>query len=111
RMPYVSSAGRNGRVLPEHSIHQKRRRSQNMRLREIMVAPVITIAPDESAEAAWARMEFERVRHLVVTEGNRVLGVLSDRDLGGREGDQVREGRTVGELMTPQVATAKPGTT
>lgn len=82
-----------------------------MRLREIMVAPVITIAPDESAEAAWARMEFERVRHLVVTEGNRVLGVLSDRDLGGREGDQVREGRTVGELMTPQVATAKPGTT
>lgn len=82
-----------------------------MRLREIMVTPVITIAPEESAEAAWSRMESERVRHLVVTEGSRVVGVLSDRDLGGREGARVRKGRTVHELMTPQVAAAKPNTT
>lgn len=81
-----------------------------MRLKEIMSTDVITAAPDESASAAWSRMDQEGVRHLVVTEGGRLLGVISERDLGGRTGGAVRRGRTVGELMTPQVATATPGT-
>lgn len=82
-----------------------------MRLREIMVTPVVTIAPEEEAETAWARMEAERIRHLVVTEGKRVVGVISDRDLGGREGAPLRRGKTVADLMTAQAATATPDMT
>ena len=82
-----------------------------MRLQEIMTTDVVTIGPDEAASAAWSRMERKRVRHLVVTEGKRLLGVLSERDLGGRRGGSVRTARTVRDLMTPQVAVATPGTT
>jgi CBS domain-containing protein/ribosome-associated translation inhibitor RaiA len=82
-----------------------------MRLQEIMIADVITARPDETASAAWSRMEQEGVRHLVVTEGQRLLGVISERDLGGRKGGSVRRGRTVRDLMTAQIATATPATT
>jgi acetoin utilization protein AcuB len=82
-----------------------------MRLQEIMTTEVVTIDPDQAASAAWSLMERARIRHLVVTEGRRLLGVLSERDLGGRHGGAVRRGRTVRDLMTPQVATATPATT
>lgn len=82
-----------------------------MRLQEIMNTQVVTIGPDEAAEAAWSQMERRRIRHLIVTEGKELVGLLSERDLGSREGAKVRKGRIVRELMTSQVASAKPTTT
>lgn len=82
-----------------------------MRLQEIMTTGVVSIGPDESANSAWSRMEREGIRHLVVTEGKHLLGVLSERDLGGRHGRDVRRGRVVRDLMTAQVAVATPATT
>lgn len=72
---------------------------------------VVTIRPDQTATAAWRRMQRERIRHLVVSEDSRLLGVLSERDLGGRNGAAVRRGQRVKDLMTPEVASASPGTT
>lgn len=82
-----------------------------MRLKEIMTTGVLTIGPDEPASDAWARMEVERIRHLVVTERGRLLGILSERDLGGAKGGTLREGRAVRDLMSQRVVSAKPGTT
>ncbi len=82
-----------------------------MRLDEIMTTDVVSIGPDETANAAWVLMGRKNIRHLVVTEGKSLLGVLSDRDLGGRQGAAIRKGRTVRELMTPRVAVATPGMT
>jgi CBS domain-containing protein/ribosome-associated translation inhibitor RaiA len=82
-----------------------------MRLQEIMSTQVVTIGPDEPASTAWSRMGRKRIRHLLVTEGGRLIGVLSERDLGGRNGGAVRRGRTVRELMTQQAASATPATT
>lgn len=82
-----------------------------MRLGEIMNTRVVTVGPDEKASVAWSRMERGGIRHLIVMEGARLRGVLSERDLGGRKGTAVRRGRTVRDLMTPQVATATPATT
>ncbi len=82
-----------------------------MRLQEIMTTDVVTIGPDEAASTAWSRMERKQVRHLVVAEGKRLLGVISERDLGGPHGGTVRRGRTVRDLMTPSVAVATPETT
>jgi CBS domain-containing protein len=56
-------------------------------------------------------MQREGIRHLVVVDGKRLLGILSDRDLGGREGAELRRGRLVRELMTTPVASAKRDTT
>lgn len=79
-----------------------------MRLRDIMSAKVVTVDAAEAAQTAWSRMQRQRIRHLVVTENGRMAGVLSDRDLGGQGGAQMRRGRAVKELMTARVATAEP---
>jgi CBS-domain-containing membrane protein len=44
-------------------------------------------------------------------EGKRVVGIVSERDLGGSRGASVRTGRTIEELMARDVATATPETT
>ena len=79
-----------------------------MRVQEIMSTPVVTVEPDEPASSAWSRMQKNHFRHLVVTEGSRLLGVISERDLGGREGATVRRNRTVRDLMTPGATTVPP---
>lgn len=82
-----------------------------MRLQDMMNRNVVTVGPDETADAAWSKMRRERIRHLVVVEGARLEGVVSDRDLGGAHGAASRRGRTVRELMTPSPAVATPATT
>lgn len=82
-----------------------------MRLGEIMTENVTTIGRDEAASRAWSRMRDRRIRHLVVMDGGRVVGVLSERDLGGRDGGERRRGRSVRELMSRQVISATPETT
>ena len=82
-----------------------------MRLSDIMRNRVVTIGPDEAASAAWTRMRRRGIRHLVVMDGTQLVGVLSERDLGGRTGVEVRKGRAVKALMTPHVASAGPETT
>lgn len=82
-----------------------------MRLQEILNPDVVVIGPDEAADSAWSRMRRKRIRHLVVTEGVRLVGVISDRDLGGVHGAASRRGRTVRELMTTSPAVAMPTTT
>lgn len=82
-----------------------------MRVQEVMTKDVLTISPDTPAEHAWDLMQGHGIHHLVVTEGPRIVGVLSARDVGGRDGQSVRRNHTVGELMTDRVVTVNPGTT
>ncbi len=79
-----------------------------MQLREIMERPVVTIEPTESARAAWTRMRRRGIRHLVVTEDSSIVGVISERDLGGRDGADVRRGSSVSDLMSPGAVTVDP---
>jgi acetoin utilization protein AcuB len=81
-----------------------------MRLMEIMTTDVETASPGEDAERAFQRMRTHRIHHLVVMDGRQVVGVVSDRDLGGPRGKGVRDGRTVSELMSEQAVTASPTT-
>ncbi|MBX6331738.1 MAG: CBS domain-containing protein [Gemmatimonadaceae bacterium] len=81
-----------------------------MRLDEIMACRVITIASDEPASAAWTRMRRRGIRHLVVVDDGQLVGVVSERDLGGRTGAAKRRGRTVRSMMTRTVVGAAPET-
>ena len=82
-----------------------------MRLDELMTDKVVTIGPGETASRAWSRMRNRRIRHLAVVDGGRVVGVLSERDLGGADGAARRRGRLVRELMSRPVVSATPATT
>ena len=82
-----------------------------MQLREFMKTGVVTIGLEDAASVAWSRMRGRRIRHLVVTDDARVVGVLSEHDLGGRGGGDIRRGRLVRDLMTPRPVSATPTTT
>jgi acetoin utilization protein AcuB len=76
-----------------------------------MTGTVKTITPDTSCEDAWNVMRQNRIHHLAVTRGRQVVGVLSERDCGGRSGKVVREGRTVADVMSAPALTVPPETT
>ncbi|MFZ5468095.1 MAG: CBS domain-containing protein [Myxococcota bacterium] len=82
-----------------------------MRLHEIMTTDVQTASPNDDAEQAFHKMRVQRIRHLVVQEDRRIVGILSQRDLGGPKGASQRRGTTVGEWMSPAAVTASPTTT
>jgi CBS domain-containing protein len=82
-----------------------------MRLKDIMTIGIVTIDLREPATAARADMRRHRIRHLVVVEGGRVAGIISERDLGGVNGVEARHDRPVQELMTVDVVSATPSTT
>ena len=82
-----------------------------MRVAEIMSPHVRTIGPADSAGVAWERMRLHRIHHLVVARDGRIQGIVTDRDLGGSHGYEVREGRSVRDLMTPSVVTISSNST
>jgi CBS domain-containing protein len=82
-----------------------------MRVQDIMTPRVQTIEPSATAGEAWELMRENGIHHLVVVRGGDVIGVLSDRDAGGRLGVKVRTGRTVADLMTNRVIEVEPTTT
>ncbi len=82
-----------------------------MRVAEVMTTGVKTVRPETSAVDAWELMRQQGIHHLVVIRGSAVVGVLSDRDAGGRKGGRLRAESRVEDLMTSTVVTVKPGDT
>ncbi|HLN93886.1 MAG TPA: CBS domain-containing protein, partial [Thermoanaerobaculia bacterium] len=80
-----------------------------MRLRDVMRQEVETISPRESAAAAFERMRRAKIRHLVVKDGRKVVGVLSDRDVVGL--GPLRQVETVEEVMTAPAVCGSPDLT
>jgi acetoin utilization protein AcuB len=54
-----------------------------MRVERRMKARVVTIQRDESVDLAQTLMAVHGIRHLPVLEGQRLVGILSDRDVLG----------------------------
>ncbi|NLE57945.1 MAG: CBS domain-containing protein [Planctomycetes bacterium] len=54
---------------------------QVRKVREIMTSEVVTIGMDETLEAARSVFNQRRFHHLIVIEGGKPVGVISDRDL------------------------------
>ena len=71
-----------------------------MRIFEVMTEGVRTVPSSLPASEARDLMRTSRIHHLVVTSGARVVGILSDRDVGGRIRAAVLAGNTVADLMT-----------
>jgi CBS domain-containing protein len=81
-----------------------------LRIGDVMSTAVETVKAGESAERAYNRMREQEVHHLVVVDGG-VVGIISERDLGGRGGASLRRDRAVDDLMTSPVVTTKPDST
>ena len=52
-----------------------------MLVRELMQQSVYTVRPDDMIDRVFFLLHYEKIRHLPVMEHNKVVGIVSDRDL------------------------------
>ena len=81
----VTDGGRIAGILSERDYARKvilhGKSSHDLQVRDIMTSKVITVHPGQTVEECMALMTEKRIRHLPVTEGERLIGVLSIGDL------------------------------
>ncbi|HYY44624.1 MAG TPA: citrate synthase [Actinomycetota bacterium] len=78
---------------------------------DIMSSPVVTAAPDETIAEVAERIRDSKVGSVVVTEGDKPVGILTERDLahfaaGGRSAAEAK----VSEIMTADPDVITPDT-
>lgn len=80
-----------------------------MLVHDIMQSRVITATPRTGVTEALGILRTRGVRHLVITDGDALVGIVSDRDLKQAGALDERLGQwTVGEIMTRSVITIEP---
>lgn len=90
-----------------------------MLVRDLMTRTVITVPPTVPVTTARSLMSRERIRHLLVIEGERLVGMVTDRDirlnlaspatsLSVWELNYLLARLTVGEVMTRSVLIVDP---
>jgi CBS domain-containing protein len=57
------------------------RSSRETLIKEIMTAPVISVAPSQTVDECMAIITANRIRHLPIVENQQVLGIVSIGDL------------------------------
>ena len=81
----VTEGGRLAGIMSERDYARKvillSKSSHDIAVSDIMTAKVITVHPGQTVEECMALMTEKRIRHLPVTDGERVIGMLSIGDL------------------------------
>jgi len=81
----VMDGGRLAGIISERDYARKvilhGKSSHDILVREIMTGKVYTVHPGQTVEECMALMTVKRIRHLPVTDGERLVGVLSIGDL------------------------------
>ncbi len=80
-----------------------------MLVQDIMTPHVEDVAADASCAKARESMAARGIRHLVVRRDGQVVGVVSQRDLGGPRG--AAPAGTVEDVMSRRVVTVEPTAT
>ncbi len=92
-----------------------------MTARELMTSNPVTVTPRATIAEAWDLMRELDIRHLPVVDGEALVGMLSDRDIGslevgrllteeGADALQRRLARSVVQMMSTDVVAAEPET-
>ena len=58
-------------------------------VREIMMGSPVTLKPEDSLDLANDVISLGRIRHIPVVDGNRLVGIVTERDLIGAAASQI----------------------
>jgi acetoin utilization protein AcuB len=77
-----------------------------------MAKRLVTVRPESSVDEARSLLRQNHIRHLPVTDGRRLLGIVTEQDLRVAEALLRRPGpAVVADVMTESVITVAPETT
>ena len=78
-----------------------------MRLQDIMSTDIKSVTPSVTVATARNLMRVDGIHHLLVVDDRRVVGIVSDRDLGGRVGARRGDGgaTSIADVMSAHVVT------
>ena len=63
------------------NVYLKGKSSLDTAVRDVMVAPVICVKPDQTVDKCMALMTAKRFRHLPIMDGDELVGMVSIGDL------------------------------
>ena len=92
-----------------------------MKVKDIMVKEVATLDVEDELSLANDIMRLGRIRHLPVVEGEKVVGIISERDLfrsslaqalgyGNKDTREVMKTLRIKDIMVKQVISISPDT-
>jgi CBS domain-containing protein len=80
-----------------------------MQVRNLMQRPVVSVGPDASVRQAARQMREHVIGSVIVTDGDRLAGILTERDvLHAVADDRDLDQTSTAELMSRQLVTAGP---
>ncbi|MGN6182288.1 MAG: CBS domain-containing protein [Thermoanaerobaculia bacterium] len=74
-----------------------------MYVRDLMTPHVISVKPTDTLGIAREQLRENRIHHLVVLDDEKVVGLVSYRDLIGKNDSQ-----SVAQIMSPDFETCEP---
>ncbi len=91
----ITKKGKPAGIITERDIALKvllkNRRASEVKAKEIMSSPLVTIEPEASVEEACKFAARKRIKRLPVVENGVLIGIVSIRDLLTRKPEYVRE--------------------
>ena len=91
----ITKGGEPAGIITERDIALKallkNRRASEVKAKEIMTAPLVTVDPETSVEEVCKLAARKRIKRLPVVENGVPIGIVSIRDLLTRKPEYVRE--------------------
>jgi CBS domain-containing protein len=91
----ITSEGKPAGIITERDIALKvllkDRKANEVKAKEIMVYPLVTIEPEASVDEACKLAAKKRIKRLPVVENEMLIGIVSIRDLLTRKPEYVRD--------------------
>jgi CBS domain-containing protein len=80
-----------------------------VRISDIMTQAALTDRPDDSLVSAARKMREQQTGSLLVTDGEQLLGIVTERDVLRAVAEDVPLDTPISEVMSKDLVTAEPG--
>jgi CBS domain-containing protein len=81
-----------------------------VRISDVMTEAAVTDRPDDSVASAARKMREQQTGSLLVTDGEQLVGIITERDVLRVVAEDVPLDTPISEVMSKDLVTAEPGT-